>query len=48
MNDTQVSKRRSLTPKPNEIEMPYVNPVGNKNIVTRHHMDDTEAYYLNF
>lgn len=37
------SRRYSLTPKPNEIEMQYINPVQNKNFITKHHLDDREA-----
>ena len=33
----------SITLKPNEIAFPKVNPKENQNIITRHHLDDTEA-----
>lgn len=38
-----IKSRHSITPKPTEISFPMVNPLLNKNTITRHHLDDSQA-----
>jgi len=35
-----------VTLKPNEIVLPRIDPRENKNFITKHHLDDTELYWI--
>ena len=45
-NQKDRKSRYSITPKPTEITLPTTNPRLNRNTVTRHHLDDSQAYLL--